>query len=601
VTTCKEYLRWKWPHAGPLVLDILNGSLESDGSHFTQNRVISHGKCRGSLEFTLIHDRNDWNVVIKTRDPFDDIETLFDEIGNVLTWVSCAFSANDGTGLQVAKPLPQNREHKTRIKIMQIMDMPPQGSQPCWLPLFPKKVLARGFDIPSRAKEMQGLELPFEMMTDLAGIDFPVVEDGGIRLEGFYTLLYPICRTNTMYSGTSLQWHLYCASEDERANCYALEDFKARDPPKTWYQTKDLEDLRLSGRHFLGWCSHAIVELGTKQQDYDRVSWTKASVKEKSAVESSLTVALNLSAHGVGLGVNKTWKKASTARNPFEDREQNFIQNILFGMKQQVLLYHWSKRQAWLVPKTSVLLHMVLTRMHSMAKNDPNLVFQYPFAEPGHDGGKNAYETLKAHRDDVLPLGEPEAPYSLKDLAKMFLYAFDKLGRRSKNRFKAKVEGWELMDLVSPPQYFDYKQDSLSISLFGGWAKLRPKVPLVLFYDGIKDPIVPADRARVCETWRHMPANQNLMTTTMVSLTDFAQRFQDLRTCGRLTNVCFWNSQNPPFEHGRDRCQGCDPLQSIWISAGRTPPSKDIFRRSEGALTFSPHSGVFQKTSQLSV
>jgi hypothetical protein len=591
-TTCKEYLHWRWPDTGPLVLDILDKSLQSDGSYYTQDRAISHGKCQGHLGFTLLHEKKDWNFMVETRDPFDGIETFLDEIANILAWISCAFSANDGTGLQVAKPLLQNREHRIRITTTQIIDIPSQGGQPCWLPLFPRMVLAWGFYIPSRAEGMQGLELPFDMMTDLAGIDFPVVEDGGIRLEGFYTVLYPICRTTT-FSGTSLQWHLCYASEEERADCNALEEFKAGKPPKTWYQTKDLEDLRLSGRHFLGWCSHSTVELGTRRQDYNQVSWTRASVKEKSAVESSTTLALNLGAHGVGLCANRTWRRASTARNPFEDREQNFIQSILFGMKQQVLLYHWSKQQAWLVPKTSVLLHLVLTSMHNMARNDPNLAFQYPYAESGHDGGKNAYESLKAHRNDVLPLGEPDDNYYLKDLVKIFLYAFDKLARRSKSRINAKVEGWEFMDLVSPPQYFDYKQDSLTISLLGGWAKLLPRIPLVLFYDGIRDPIVPDDQSRVCETWQRMPADQNLMAMTMVSLRDFAQRSQDLRTFGRLSDCCFWNSENHPFKHDGLPCRGCDPIQSIWVSEGRKPPV-DIFEQLEGAIIFSPHSRMFK-------
>ena len=70
----------------------------------------------------------------------------------------------------------------------------------CWIPLFQKLVLARGF--PARSKEGVGIEPPFHLMATMAGIYYPIEFQGGIILKSKSETLFPVDKLSC-----GIQWH----------------------------------------------------------------------------------------------------------------------------------------------------------------------------------------------------------------------------------------------------------------------------------------------------------------------------------------------------------------------------------------------------------
>lgn len=107
----------------------------------------------------------------------------------------------------------------------------------CWLPLFESGVIAQRPrpEILGSEKEdsFHGLEVSFDLMVQLAGVEIPVLIDGGVILVGYQTALVP-----TRVAGSSIQWHLETASESR------LNPFKLQSTRSNWVEKNRLEGLQ---------------------------------------------------------------------------------------------------------------------------------------------------------------------------------------------------------------------------------------------------------------------------------------------------------------------------------------------------------------------
>jgi len=259
--------------------------------------------------------------------------------------------------------------------------------------------------------------------------------------------------------------------------------------------------------------------------------------------------------------------------------------------KNQILLYCPSKLQAWLVPKVSVLLHLVLAWMAYMAKGDLALQLPMHYAAKTYDGGENAYQVLKSHGTDPLPFGDQANSCCLVNIVRMFLFAMDKLQRHSA-AVDHTISGWEMYDLVDPPEYFEMKVGKFrrrDLTGLGGWKHFLPKIPLVLFYEGLEDPII-AKEGQPCRNWNRMPTGRNLLGVTSITLKDFTRRFQSryLEGSGQLTDKCYWHCPYRLFEECRlHGCDTCNRVQMIYLHDRCRPPTVDMLEMgAEGAIVF---------------
>ena len=203
-----------------------------------------------------------------------------------------------------------------------------------------------------------------------------------------------------------------------------------------------MQRLRTINRHFVGWCRFAEITLGTNEQRYGRLVWSEASPRPNSVAETTTTLGLSLTLHGMGFSASRTYKRGRNEKSPFENHEENYRLAILNARLSPVLLYCWSRRQAWLVPQTSVLLQLLLMWCAFMNENEPGSNIPLHYAEATSDGGNAAYEVLKEHGADVLPLGDQDNPNRVLKVVRMFLFALQKLNRRA-NSLVAGPVGWE--------------------------------------------------------------------------------------------------------------------------------------------------------------
>ena len=116
-----------------------------------------------------------------------------------------------------------------------------------------------------------GVEIPFEIMLRLAGINYAVTYDDGLVLSGFSTLLFASAyhppQFRTASESHSVQWHLVKTTGYERIS--AGVEVARHD--HLWFKIKD-EKLLQSARMFLGYCRTACVHLGTENSGFSDVS-----------------------------------------------------------------------------------------------------------------------------------------------------------------------------------------------------------------------------------------------------------------------------------------------------------------------------------------
>jgi len=607
-TTCKNYIEWRWGAFGVDVLVFLNSLLTilQNKSSILDTEVVQETSFSHMSTFICI-TRSD--AVIPQLYSNSEIPSVMvkgllqaaQEVANILGWVfdSLRLSKTYDKIAHRDESVVVRFEAKTiyGVAALGARDCPWSESN-CWRPLFPRKVISRG-RIPERPANMKGLEIEYSLLIAITGVDLPAIEDKGIYLDGYRSALYPILKDA---QSQSLQWHLRTVdlpqptgdesedSDDDHPN--------SKSAPLAWYQTLVLNDLIGAKRHFVGWCTTAIITLGTSMQNPANLEWSDAKCHKRSVVETTTNLNLNLSFHGVGASAGRSYKRGRNERNPYENHEENLRTALIKARKSQILLLRPSTEQAWLVPKTSVLLQLVHSYMAYLMTEESSLSLPIHYATASHDGGQNAYQALWNHRNEIIPLDVAQSPCHLFNVVRMFLFALEKLVKPCE---AGEVCGWEMKDLIDPPELFDLKRQGFhwrQLPWLGGWNQLLPEIRLVLYFEGLKDPIV-ADQDEGCADCTEMPQGKYLLGITMLSLENLTRRFRSkyLNGGGQLTEGCYWNSLNPPFGIHYSQDHRCNAIQKIIKNSRCNPPRPDELKIGErGAVIFEPCALSYEET-----
>jgi hypothetical protein len=121
------------------------------------------------------------------------------------------------------------------------------------------KVIALSPSLEDRDQNTVGLKADIDLLMHPCGVDVPIIEDGGITFQEVYTVLVPVSKDEKkLFSGTSCTLTL-------RKDVWKLrEDLWTAHRPSTWFKTRDIQELQ-DGHHFMGWCPHTLITLGTPQ------------------------------------------------------------------------------------------------------------------------------------------------------------------------------------------------------------------------------------------------------------------------------------------------------------------------------------------------
>ncbi|CAI6331744.1 unnamed protein product [Periconia digitata] len=510
-TTCAEYTKQTWSHFGLFILACLDevlsdcplaaleGTDEINEFTYRDLKIGITNQTNGRLKITAEGSTSH----------------LLVQLAQCLAWLGSALSVSPfGDDFAYCKPRLSDISSTSQVFIDYRHERLHKTEMPCWLPLFSGAAIAAGFPIPARADEI-GLEIPVNLLADIAGVWHAVEYQGGVVMKGFSHMLVPIRKKDD-----KIQWH---AISSRNAN----ERLKYHEALSLCDERASPEEVNLDNfsqyRAIVGWCSVAESRLGSTLANYENIDYSGAE-----------DVSTLLRCAGGSLGFQQFGTAALDFRFGVKDGKCHFqrsgpYRNIVSAAeKTPVLLYDTSEKRGWLVPASSVILHMIQHR-HNL--------------EPFETNGKRidldtsiginltAKEVLL--QKESLPLSSDD-DYTFKDAVLNIWSLLEFLvdqnitrertsqGAPVKATFREFLHGFEFKAVVEERSPFRQKQSPIE-KTNGGWPLLvRDIDALVLFADGFEDIIIPAEEANpgLCQTWGRVPKGRDYLTTSTQSLKD---------------------------------------------------------------------------------
>jgi hypothetical protein len=419
----------------------------------------------------------------------------------------------------------------------------PESQEVCWRPLFESGVVAiRSCERKPRSSNKtfaRGLEVSFELMVQLAAVELPVLVDEGIVLVGYQTALVPISVSDNL-----IQWHLE-TSERGRINPYELKSTQNQ-----WFKQQDWKSFK-NMRCFVGWCPFVHINLGTSILA-DRVGWSDSKLQKRTLHWSGISLGCQaLTAGPMQIGFT------AQANFSFVPNKVNFTPSNSFAKllkdtsKEVAAVIDCLDSRSWLVPKLSLMLHMVHTWS---ARNgiDPDPV---PYAKPFHDGSQA--EAVLRDCGDLVLLGQGQDALTLRQLMLGLNVNLLQSRHQTADACSGKVFGFEFMDIVcEPPMGGNMKR--INVKTQGGcWFSVVNKADAVVVCANLGQAITPVDenneRNPNCNV---LPPGLNYLAVPLSCLTELIQRQgrRDPDLNGKqnesfkISDDHFWKVSGNPFE-----------------------------------------------------
>ncbi|KAL5323210.1 hypothetical protein ACEPPN_007743 [Leptodophora sp. 'Broadleaf-Isolate-01'] len=565
---CGVYLQENWGQLGLDLLSAIETALKSTDlrtGRYRPDEDVSTTTMDVSVELypSRSPDEKEY-AMVRVYGPFDTLK----QAGHCLTWLTAAIrispydqmSYSDAvlTDHTYLAPFSANPELQNSMYFeiygQDLQPLSKEEQEMCWNPLFPHSVIADGFPIPKR-DNIPGLEISFDIMTNLSGVSYPVDHSGGIVLQGLSTMLVP----TRLESEDSLQWHFMAKPRGSRMTLKDIDETCSEIYPAT-----DLSSLQ-SRRAFLGWSKEANIYLGTKEMNYAGMSFSRTMTPTPRMELSGLSVGLGSSIMGQGgptAVANFTIGKRR--RNEYsQQREEDFEFELRKTKDMPILLYDPSSRRAWLVSTLSVILHLAHIYAHIFPSRVTldNKRIPLPYAEPSSDGGAAALNTILKNHSLVIYQSEiTKQTRTFLDLIREIYFSLmlvvDKDSARppaakTGMRRRAFLSGWELKAIVETPQFPQDKECPLLPSS-GGWFEVSSSV-LVLFCDGLGEVIRPCESGRrnfLCERWRGVPTGKDYLAASVEMLMVLSERCGFGDSCEMVGPGVVWERGDEIGEQG---------------------------------------------------
>ena len=431
-------------------------------------------------------------------------------------------------------------------------------SSSCWAELFPRTPCAIDATMQARPHHMQGLQLTFELMLLLCGLDYEIIDLVGVILLGQKSMVYPLRMSNNC-----VQWHFQQCNPDNPSS------YQITGPRLQCY---DLELLRHKQYHFLGQWSNPLITLGTDNIEYRPVGFSEAREIAEETAADGFTVGGSISAPKVlSFNYTRSYKFARSRKNQYVT---NFPSKLHAKIGLPVLLYSPSEKRGWIVSYVSLLLY--LARARAKFQNDM-LGCGIPACEPSSNGGLAAAQCIIAHRRDPLRkaapnevLTEQEKEPTIEEYVKDVEASMEEARRQScrakhlLSKAQARIIGYDLADISRMKDEMMMKQYKLDL-FAKGWAPLLDEVRYTFFCEDLPDPIVP-DIARNLERrcWLSVPKGFNLLTVSLPCLCDLAERRNgSTGNLDRLTDKLWWHCRLTAFLKCGSKPHDCFLLQEL--------------------------------------
>jgi hypothetical protein len=415
-----------------------------------------------------------------------------------------------------------------------------ETSSDCWKRLFPHGMVPGGFPIPTRDEAMKGLELSFDLMCYLCGLEYETSDASGLMLRGHRSLVYPVCKI-----GDCVQWHF---RHLDLADHSKLEE----ESMSAHLKNESLDELRSATRHFIGLWAKPQITLGTDRVNHASLTWSNLDESREITTKDGIEIGGGIVFPKIlNVTLNKTYKIANCQRNVYMVDFEGKLQSLVYF---PIILYSPIERRAWLVSYVSVLLHLARAR----AYHQRSLGYYIPGCKPAADGGSSALQTIMRHRGDPVRKAKPgvyqehqehqELGMTVQDYVNEVWAALDKVTLETckvKRLFRNQIIGYEAADIAKMKTTLRMKRKDLGM-FSTNWAPLLSEIKLTLFYEGLFDPIL-AQPGSIPNThccswvWRQIPKGFDLLTASLPCLTYLSEHLNGSGHIKRLTEEYSWH------------------------------------------------------------
>ncbi|OAP59473.1 hypothetical protein AYL99_06771 [Fonsecaea erecta] len=583
ITTCCEYVTATWPDSVGAIQELFT-LLERNVRHVQlEQRIIAHPSSDLTIStYRKSPDREGLDFSVT----FDGVAAPQADMAEALTWhfsVLQQVTGRDGDSKLLAAVARWKRRERRRIgssryelTLHHLEPLIVPHTKACWTDLVPNTVSAAYFWTQERPLDVDGLEISFELLCFLAGLQYEVVEHGGVILYGKHSLVYPV----RQHLGC-VQWHFQRYHEDLTSRQFPFQIMRKR------LLVDDLNLLCDQPRHFLGLWSDPHITLGTLGSERATVDWSNARELERETVFDGSTFGGTFSLPKVlTLTWSRTYKVARSRKNQYM---AHFEADLHRMINTPVVLYSPSERRGWMVSLVSVLLHLARIR----AELQKCLNYEIPPCERHGNGGQAAFDCLRACYRRPLKkaapnelLSEEEQKFTVEDYVRDVLAAME-LAKRECCRAKRfvfqtreQIIGFELADIARMKPQLRMKQHRLDGRAPSGWAPLLDEVQLVFFYEGVDDPIVPKDTSAFSGPcgrgiWHEIPKGYDLLAISLPCLINLAEhRNGGSTTLQRLTRDYNWHCPATLFEECKSRKKHrCSRRQELVVASEANSPN----------------------------
>lgn len=536
--SCEDYVAQTWGDGGLRFLDTLIEVLKNGGtvsSNF-DGRALKFVSSRG-------HQRN---MKIVAEAPQVEIVDLMEQIA----WLGCLFARGKtksehgpflATGFYLSDSIPGCYE-------LHIQSNPRKGHlvEPCWTQILRRATLAVGFPVRKRPEGV-GLEIPFPLLLRFADISVCMEYGGGTLLVGESIILFP---SRKLEDG--IQWHLADATS-------AQEAIQVIDQSSDWIRTDNIGQLA-ELRAYLGYCSHALVLLGTRDLLMSHATTELSSLlpKSKSQIEMSHegTMSAGFSIRGIfNTTVGGKWLVQTPLNVTLEDNRD--LEDLLMNAhRRPVLVYDRKEDRGWLVPELSLVFHMALTYLNQtnvLQRCLTGVQETLPYLNAAVDGGFEAYKVVKDYwnlelyrkiEDGQMKMLGMVIRDFMKDLQK--LRTAENIRRQSKglklSLFSSRtLRGWDFSELTFKTENMFQREMKWE---HGGplWTMLGDTQDmLVILGSAFGSLISPSlERTKVVSGWENVPKGAGLLTATNSCVKQLARKQVLLPLDERDGGMLFW-------------------------------------------------------------
>ncbi|ETS73790.1 hypothetical protein PFICI_14736 [Pestalotiopsis fici W106-1] len=351
--TSGDYIRRTWPDTGEHFLHLLQLLLKS-------GKGVSHS--------VRIDDITTIQACIRKTECIFEASGQPDtvvEIGEQVSWISCALRSSDVEGTVCCFPKIRNAietaRTETSVSLMvgisasiQSTKIRPSYDGYCWQSLFCHPLLVLGFPIASRPTGMPGLEMPLITMMTLMQTPRIVPFKQKIFIKGVSTMLVGVQEVNGV-----VMWHAiangngeYIYYHDERVSQYG----------------PTLDDSLLSldmtkRRHIVGWWSEVENLAGTSR--------AKLSIRGSGLGPPKSGIAFERVTVGGGKYITASANIALCNRDkPARSRKEGaYNDQVRQALINHVVLYDTKEHRAWLLDGATALLHLARASLVADEKN----------------------------------------------------------------------------------------------------------------------------------------------------------------------------------------------------------------------------------------